>query len=51
MTQIVSLILTIIWIIGVVIAKGFWSTFFALIFPFYSWYIVIEHFLIKYNLL
>lgn len=35
-----------IWITGIVIAKGFWSTFFSIIFCPYSWYLVIEKFLI-----
>jgi len=29
------------WIAGMVIAKGFWSTFFAVI-PLYAWYLVVE---------
>jgi len=40
-----------VWVIGVVIAKGFWSTFFALIIPFYAWYLAFEHFLMKFNIL
>lgn len=31
-----------IWITGIVIASGFWSTFFAIIFPPWGWYLVIE---------
>ena len=31
-----------IWLAGVVLAKGFWSTFFALIFPLWAWYLVAE---------
>jgi hypothetical protein len=38
-----ELLTLIFWIAGIVLAKGFWSTFFAVIIPFYSWYIVIEH--------
>ena len=33
------------WIAGFVIANGFWSTLFCII-PFWSWYLVIEKFLI-----
>lgn len=44
------LILSIGWIAGVVIAKGFWSVFFAIIIPFYSWYLVIEKLMIKFSL-
>lgn len=49
-TLVVSLFLTGVWLLGFVIAKGFWSTFFCWI-PFYSWYLVLEHFVIKYGLL
>lgn len=35
-------IVFVVWIAGIVLAKGFWSTFFALILPFYAWYLVIE---------
>lgn len=31
-----------IWLAGVVLAKGFWSTFFAVIFPLWAWYLVAE---------
>lgn len=51
MKDIASLIGVTIWVSGWIIANGFWSTFFAVVIPFYSWYLVIEHFLIKYNLL
>jgi hypothetical protein len=51
MRYLFELIMAIIWIVGIVIAKGFWSTFFAVIFPLYSWYLVAEHFLLKYSLL
>lgn len=30
------------WVSGVVIAQGFWSTFFAVIIPFWAWYLVAE---------
>ena len=36
------------WIGGIVIAKGFWSVFFAVIFAPYAWYLVIEY-LLKYT--
>jgi hypothetical protein len=32
----------ILWLIGIILAKGFWSTFFAVIFPLWSWYLVAE---------
>lgn len=33
------------WILGIVLAKGFWSTFFAFILPFWAWYLVAEKYL------
>jgi hypothetical protein len=40
-----------LWVAGVVIAKGFWSTFFALIIPFYAWYLSIEALMVKFGVL
>ena len=34
------------WIAGVVIAKGAWSTVFAIFFPFWAWYLFIEKLMI-----
>lgn len=31
-----------IWLAGIVLAKGFWSTFFAVIFPLWAWYLIVE---------
>jgi hypothetical protein len=45
MKYVVELILFLGWIAGVVIAKGFWSTTFALFIPFWSWYLVVEQIL------
>ena len=51
MKYLIGFVLSLAWILGIVIAKGFWSTFFAVIIPFYSYYLVVEHIVIKYNLL
>ena len=51
MHSIIQFIAVVSWIAGVVIAKGFWSTFFAVIIPFWSWYLVVESILIKFNLI
>lgn len=32
----------VLWLMGIILAKGFWSTFFAVIFPLWSWYLVAE---------
>lgn len=42
MMHLVRLILLFAWLAGIVIAKGFWSTFFAVVFPFWSYYLVVE---------
>jgi len=41
MNRLANLILLFTWIAGIVIAQGFWSTFFAIIIPFWSYYLVI----------
>ncbi len=51
MKSISSLVMTILWVVGVIIAQGFWSTLFAFLIPFYAWYLVIGHIIIKYGLL
>ena len=42
----VNLLLAFTWIGGVVIANGFWSTLFAIFFPFWAWYLFIEKVLV-----
>jgi hypothetical protein len=46
MKHIIQLIGVIIWIAGIVIANGFWSTFFAIFIPLWAWYLVIERVLV-----
>jgi len=46
MRYIAQIIMALIWMTGVVISKGFWSTFFCIVFPPWSWYIVVEKALI-----
>ena len=36
------------WIVGIVLAKAGWSTVFAVIFPPYSWYLVVELLVLRY---
>jgi hypothetical protein len=38
----------VLWLIGIILAKGFWSTFFAVIFPLWSWYLVAERMVEKF---
>lgn len=49
--SIISLLILISWVVGIVIAKGFWSVFFAICFPPYAIYLTVEHYLIMFNLI
>jgi len=51
MRALVSLLLLITWISGIVIANGFWSTFFAIVIPLWGYYLVIERILITNGLI
>ena len=31
------------WLMGVVLAKGYWVTFFSIVFPPYAWYLTTEY--------
>lgn len=42
MNTLARLFLILVWIAGVVLAKGFWSTVFAFLLPFWAWYLVVE---------
>ena len=35
------------WLAGIVLAKGTWSTAFAICMPFWAWYLVVEKLLIN----
>lgn len=48
MKHVVGLILIIAYVMGIVLAKGFWSTFFAVILPLWGYYLVVEAFTLKY---
>lgn len=41
----VFIIIVVTWLMGIVIASGFWQTFISIILPFYAWYLLIEKFL------
>jgi hypothetical protein len=49
MKELLSFVFFCIWIAGIVIAKGFWSTFFAVLVPFWSYYLVIERIIIYFG--
>ena len=46
MNGIASLILIVSWVVGIVLAKGFWSTTFAILIVPYAWYLVVEKIMI-----
>lgn len=50
MINLIRFVFFMIWISGVVIAKGFWSTFFAIFFAPWSWYLVAERLLTVYGI-
>ena len=51
MNTIARLFLIAVWICGVVIAKGLWSTLFAFFIPFWAWYLVAERLMAAYGVL
>jgi hypothetical protein len=48
MKSLLELVFLLIWIAGVVVAKGFWSTLLAIIIPLWSFYLVVEQLVLKY---
>jgi hypothetical protein len=40
--RLASILSGLIWVAGVVLAKGFWSTFAAVFLPPWAWYLVVE---------
>jgi len=48
MKEVITLLSFIGWVAGVVIAQGFWSTFFAVLIPFWAWYLLIERVIQKF---
>jgi hypothetical protein len=50
MKPLIELLFIIWWIMGIVLAKGFWSTLFAVTIPFWSFYLVVEQLVVRYLL-
>ena len=48
MSKLANIILLFAWIAGIVLAKGFWSTFFAIFIPLWSYYLVIARIVERY---
>lgn len=51
MNSLVRLFAFIVYIAGIVIAKGFWWTVGAIFIPPIGWYLIIEQLITKYNIL
>ena len=50
MKSLTELVFIIWWVAGIVLAKGFWSTLFAVVIPLWSFYLVVEQLVVKYLL-
>jgi hypothetical protein len=48
MKPLIHTLFIIAWLIGIVMAKGFWSTLVAVIFPFWGYYLLAEYVVLKY---
>ena len=44
--KIFSTTLCIAWLMGIVMAKGFWLTALSICLPFYAWYLLVEELMI-----
>lgn len=42
-----SVIMIPAWVVGIVLANGFWSTLFAVVIPLWAWYLTAEWLLSK----
>lgn len=51
MKGIVGFVTVPLWVFGVIVAQGFWSTLLAFVIPFYAWYLALEHLATRFNLL
>jgi hypothetical protein len=51
MESLLKIMFFIVWLAGIVIAKGFWSVFFAFFIPFWGWYLVVEKVLNNYGIM
>lgn len=40
-----------LWVAGIVIANGFWSTLFACIMPLWAWYLTVEKLLMHFGVI
>jgi sorbitol-specific phosphotransferase system component IIBC len=48
MKHLIQFVLIVAWLAGIVLAKGFWSTFVAVIIPLWGYYLVVEKIVERY---
>ena len=48
MKPLIHALFIVAWLVGIVLAKGFWNTFVAVIFPFWGYYLLAEYAVLKY---
>lgn len=51
MYALAKLVLIFLWVFGIILANGFWSTLLAIFIPLWGWYLAIEHLVIHFGLL
>ena len=50
--EVAALVVTVVpWVMGVVIASGFWQTFFSIVFAPYSWFLVAKTYMELYGII
>jgi hypothetical protein len=51
MQFLIGFIFSIFWLMGIVLAKGFWVTLATITCPCFAWYLVVEHTMSKFGFL
>jgi hypothetical protein len=51
MDTFIGFIVSILWLAGIVLAKGFWGTLVAVLCPCFAWYLVVESAMLKFGFL
>jgi hypothetical protein len=46
MNSVASVVFLSMWLVGIVVAKGFWSTLFSIFFVPWAWYLAAEHIMV-----
>ena len=51
MDTFIGFIVSIFWLVGIVLAKGFWVTLAAILCPCFAWYLAVESIMLKFGFL